>query len=83
MSVLGGEDPFDVLESEETAQNYIANLSEEQKKELVDNLFDFMERCEIDLAEPPTPALPHLDGDGNRKKANLNSLPVVAENFER
>ena len=82
MSLLGGEDPFDVLESEEAAKNYIAHLSEGQKEELVDNLNDFMERYNIDLTEPPTPALKHMDGEGNRKRPNPTSLPVVAEAFE-
>ena len=65
-SLLAIDDIYDTLESEETAQEFIAKLDDDQKKELVKNLFDFLqaESNQINLEEPPTPSIaPQLDSE--------------------
>ena len=52
MSVLGGDDTYDVLESEDTARAFLKTMSKEQKQELIDKVFGFMNEYPIDLSEP-------------------------------
>ena len=76
-ALLGIEDIYDTLESEETAKEFIEKLEEEQKWEMVKNLFEFLgaEANQIDLEEPPTPnVVPKLDGE-----LYNNVIPEVPE----
>ena len=67
MSILNDtEDLYDILESEESALNFISTLTENQQTQLVQKIFGFMQMNQVDLSEPLTPSL-------ERPQVKLNS----------
>ena len=71
MNILKSEDdPYDILESTATAQDFVENLSNEQKEDLVEKVFSFMDEHEVDMTAPITDSPSRLSASA--KEHNMN-----------
>ena len=52
MNVLSSDDAYDILETNQSAKEFVTTLTGEQKLELVDKVFSFMEEHTIDMNDP-------------------------------
>ena len=70
-SILGGVDSYDILETADTAKEFLETLDKKQKEDLVTGVFSFMEENEIDLNEPESAMRMREDGEKSDR------MPVV------